>query len=277
MPLDISIRTDDIAAFRTPLLVLQHFQDDREPLGAAAVVDQALGGLLSRLLARRDFRGKQDETLVVYPADAGFPAERVLMVGVGKREEYSMQGLRKAVGTAVRQAERMRVDDMALALGHVERKSEHMGSYFAARGAVEGAVLAAWDYRELKTDTAEDDDPVVRLRSLTLLASDDEEAEDMRSGSDVGRAVAEGENLARELAAKPANVATPSHLARIARKIAEEGGMEITVMGREELEEGGFGGILAVAAGTDEEPQFIILDYRGGSEGSRPLAWWGRE
>jgi leucyl aminopeptidase len=275
MPLDISIRTDDLAAFRTPLLVLQHFEDDREPLGAAAVVDQALGGLLSRLLARRDFRGKQDETLVVYPADAGFPAERVLLVGIGKREEYSMQGLRKAVGTAVRQAERMRVDDIALALGHVERKSEHMGSYFAARGAVEGAVLAAWDYRDLKTGST-DDDPVVRLRSLTLLASDDEEAEDMRSGSDVGRAVAEGENLARELAAKPANVATPSHLARIARGIAEEGGMEITVMGREELEEGGFGGILAVAAGTDEEPQFIILDYRGGSEGSRPLALVGK-
>jgi leucyl aminopeptidase len=127
MPLDIAIRTDDIAAFRTPLLVLQHFEDDREPLGAAATVDEAMGGLLSRLLARRDFRGKQEETLVVYPPDAAFPAERVLLVGIGKREEYSMQGLRKAVGTAVRQAERMRVDEMALALGHVERKSEHMG------------------------------------------------------------------------------------------------------------------------------------------------------
>jgi leucyl aminopeptidase len=276
MPLDISIRTDDIAAFRTPLLVLQHFEDDRDPLGAAAAVDEALGGLLTRLLARRDFRGKQEETLVVYPPDATFPAERVLMVGIGKREEYSMQGLRKAVGTAVREAERMRVDDMCVALGHVERKSEQMGSYFAARGAVEGAVLAAWDYRELKTETADDDDPVVRLRSLTLLASDDEEAEDMRAGADVGRAVAEGENLARELAAKPANVATPSHLARIARKIAEEGGMDITVMGRAELEDGGFGGILAVAAGTDEEPQFIIMDYRGGSPDAKPLALVGK-
>jgi leucyl aminopeptidase len=117
---------------------------------------------------------------------------------------------------------------------------------------------------------------VVRLRSLTLLASDDEEAGDMRSGADVGRAVAEGENLARELAAKPGNVATPSHLARIARQIAEEGGMEITVMGRDELAEGGFGGILAVAAGTEEEPQFIILEYRGGSADSKPLALVGK-
>jgi leucyl aminopeptidase len=275
MPLDISIRTDDITAFRTTLLVLQHFEDDREPMGASATVDEALGGLLTRLMARRDFRGKPEETLVVYPADAAFPAERVLLVGIGKREDYSMQGLRKAVGTAVREAERLRVEDMSVALGHVERKSEHMGSYFAARGAVEGAVLAAWDYRDLKTENP-DDDPVVRLRTLTLFAADDDEAEDMRSGADVGRAVAEGENLARELAAKPSNVATPSHLARVARKIAEEGGMDITVLGRAELKEGGFGGILSVAAGTDEEPQFIILEYNGGEPDARPIALVGK-
>jgi leucyl aminopeptidase len=276
MALDISIRTDDVVAVRTPLLVLQHFQDDREPMGAAATVDEALGGLLSRLMARGDFRGKQDETAVVYPPDAGFPAQRILMVGIGKREDYSMQGLRKAVGTAVRQAERMRVDEMTLALGHVERKSEQMGAHFAARGAVEGAVLAAWDYRELKTSTTEDDDPVVRLRALTLLAQDENEAQEMGTGADVGQAVADGENLARELAAKPGNVATPSHLARVARQIGEDGGMRVTVMGPEELAQEGFGGILAVAAGTEEEPRFIIMEYQGGSEGTAPLVLVGK-
>lgn len=276
MPLDISIRTDDIAAVRTPLLVLQHFEDDDTPMGSAAVVDQALGGLLARLLARGDFRGKQEEAVVVHPAGGGLEAERVLLVGVGKREEYAMEGLRKAVGTAVRQAERMRVADMTLALGHVERKSEHMGSYFAARGAVEGAVLAAWDYRDLKTATTEDDDPVVRLRSLSLLATDDDEAADMRAGADVGRAVAEGENLARELAIKPANVATPSHLADVARQIAADGDMDIEVMDRAALEEGGFGGILSVAAGTDEEPCFIILEYNGGSDDAKPVVLVGK-
>jgi leucyl aminopeptidase len=276
MPLDISIRTDDVVAVRTPLLVIQHFQDDREPVGAAAAVDEALDGLLGRLMARGDFRGKPEETLVVHPGQAGFPAERVLIVGIGKREEYAMQGLRRAVGTAVREAERMRVADLTLALGHVERKSEHMGSYFAARGAVEGAVLAAWDYRDLKTSANENDDPIVRLRSLTLLASDEEEAGEMRAGADVGRAVAEGENLARELAAKPANIATPSHLAEVARRIAEEGGMAVDVMDRARLEKEGFGGILAVARGSDEEPCLIVLEHRGASEGTAPVVLVGK-
>ena len=275
-PLNVSIRTDQAAAVRTPLLVLQHFEDDDEPMGAAASVDQALGGLLSRLMSRGDFRGKQEETLLVYPEDAAFPSQRVLLVGIGKREEYATQGLRKAVGVAVRQAERMRVDDLTLALGHIDRKSEHMGGHFAARAAVEGAVLAAWDYRDLKTEPEEDDEPVVRLRSLTVLADSDDEAEEMRSGADVGRIVAEGENLARELAAKPGNIATPVHLAEVARSIAEEGGMEITVFDRERLEAEGFGGILGVAAGSDQEPRFIVMEYRGAGEGKRPLALVGK-
>jgi leucyl aminopeptidase len=276
MGLNIAIRTDDAADVRTPLLVLQHFEDDDEPMGSAAAVDEALGGLLSRLLSRSDFRGKQGEAVVVFPEDAGFPAERVLLVGIGKRAEYSMQGLRKAVGTAVREAERLRVDEMTVVLGHTDRKSEHMGAHLAARGAVEGAVLAAWDYRDFKTTDGEDDDPVVRLRSMSILAADDDEAEEMRSGADVGRIVAEAENLARELASKPGNVATPTHLAEVARAIAEEGGMEITVFDRAAMVDEGFGGILGVAAGTEEEPRFIVLEYRGGGEGEAPVALVGK-
>ncbi len=276
MPLDISIRTDTVPAVHTPLLVLQHFEDDRQPTGAAAAVDEALNGLLSRLMSRGDFRGKAEETLVLYPGQADVAAERVLLVGIGKRESYAMQGLRKAVGTAVRQAERMRVSEMAVALGHVERTSEHMGAYFAARGAVEGAALAAWDYRDLKTSPGEDDEPVVRLQSLMLVASNQREADEMQPGVEVGQAVAAGENLARELAAKPANLATPSHLADVAREIARDGDMEITVLDRAAMEKEGLRGILSVAAGTEEEPCFIVLRYHGGEEGDQPLALVGK-
>ncbi len=274
MTVTVSIRTDPVASVRTSLLVLQHFQDDEAPIGASAAVDEALGGLLDRLMARGDFRGKPDETLLVYPEDPGFPAQRVLLVGIGKREEYAMQGLRRAVGTAVREAERLRVDEMTVALGHTDRKSEHMGPYFAARGAVEGAVLAAWDYRDLKTDKEEE--PTVRLRGVAIVASGEEEAKDMRAGADVGRIVAEAENLARELAAKPGNVATPEHLAEVARRIAAEGKMKVTVFDRSALEEGGFGGILGVAAGSEQEPRLIVLEYNGGTEGDPPLALVGK-
>ena len=272
MALTITIRTDEATAASTPLLVLFHFQDDDEPAGAAAAVDEELGGLLSRILKRGDFSGRPGQTAVVYPGDAAAPAERVLLAGAGKRDDGDDEALRRAVGSAVRKAESLGVSELAAALPHGAAGDRAT----VARALVEGAVLAAWDYRELKAGPGEDDEPVVRLDAVSLLAEDDADADGLRAAVDVGRIVAEAENLARELASKPGNVATPSHLAAVAREIAEEGGMEITVFDRAAMEEEGFGGILGVAAGSEEEPRFIVMEYRGGAEDDPPVALVGK-
>lgn len=275
MALTIAIRTDEAAAARTPLLVLFHLQDDDEPTGPAAAVDAALGGLLSRILNRGDFSGRTGEASVVYPEDAGFSAERVLLVGLGKGDEADPEALRRAMGTAVRRAEALKVAELTVALPHLDA-DEDGSRRDAARALVEGTVLAAWDYRDLKSAPAGDEEPVIRLDAVSILADDDEDAEDLRAGVDVGRIVAEAENLTRELASKPGNVATPSHLAEVAQAIAEEGGMEINVFDRAAMEEEGFGGILGVAAGSEEEPRFIVMEYRGGADGAAPLALVGK-
>ena len=270
--MNITIRTDEAAAASTPLLVLFHFQDDDEPAGAAAAVDEARNGLLSRILNRGDFSGRAGQAAVVYPEDPAAPAERVLVAGVGKREDADAEALRRAMGSAVRKAEELRVDELTAALPHGLEESRST----VARALVEGAVLAAWDYRELKAGPGEDEEPVVRVDAVSLLAEDETDADELRAAVDVGRIVAEAENLARELAAKPGNVATPSHLAEVAHEIAGEGGMEITVFDRAAMEAGGFGGILGVAAGTEEEPRFIVLEYRGGEEDEAPVALVGK-
>ncbi|MFW5947457.1 MAG: leucyl aminopeptidase [Gemmatimonadota bacterium] len=274
MALNITIGTDEAAAVRTPLLILYHFQGEDEPEGPAAAVDEALNGLLSRILSRGDFAGREGQTVVVYPEAAAFPAERVVLVGLGRRDRASHEALRKAAGAAIRRAEELRVGELTTTLPLSGFDADGSGPDAVARAVVEGAVLAAWDYRELKTGPGEDDAPVVRVASLSVLAAGDPDG--IRAGVDVGRIVAEAENLARELAARPGNVATPSHLAEVAAGIAEEGGMELTVFDRSAMEEEGFGGILGVAAGTDEEPRFIVMEYRGGGEGDPPLALVGK-
>ncbi|MDX1674092.1 MAG: leucyl aminopeptidase [Longimicrobiales bacterium] len=273
MALNITIRTDEAAAARTPLLVLFHYQDRDEPTGPAAAVDDQLNGLLSRVINRGDFSGKAGQTVMIYPEAPSAPAERVLVVGLGTPDEADGQALRRATGHAVRKAESLRVPELTAVLPEPWPDADRS---MLARSLVEGAVLAAWDYRELKTGPTEDDEPVVRLTDVSILANDEAEEEELRAAVDVGRIVAEAENLARELASKPGNVATPSHLADVAREIAEEGGMEITVFDRAAMEEEGFGGILGVAAGSEEEPRFIVMEYRGGGEDEAPLALVGK-
>jgi leucyl aminopeptidase len=62
----------------------------------------------------------------------------------------------------------------------------------------------------------------------------------------------------------------------VAERIGGEGDMQVTVLDRAAIEAEGLGGMLAVAAGSDEEPRFIILEYRGGTEGARPLVLVGK-
>lgn len=276
MALNITIRTDDAASARTPLLVLFHYQDDDEPVGPSVSVDEALNGLLSRIVSRGDFAGRGGQAVIVYPEDPGFPAERVALVGVGRRDAAGPETLRRAMGTAVRKSEELGVRELTAVLPEPADDHDGDGWRDTARALVEGAVLAAWDYRDLKADPEEDDQPVTRLAEMAILASDDEAGDDIRAAVDVGRIVAEAENLARELASKPGNIATPTHLAEVAQGIADEGGMEITVFDRAAMQEQGFGGILGVAAGTEEEPRFIVMEYRGGDAAEAPLALVGK-
>jgi leucyl aminopeptidase len=272
--LKCSVATGAPADYRCPLLVIQQFERDAQPTGAAAELDRRMGGQLGRVLERGDFRGRKDEVLLLYPRAGEIGPERVLVIGAGKREDYTLDRLRRSIGTAIRQAEKVGARDVVLSLGHVTRLSEHMGPAFAARGAIEAAVLAAWDMREYKS--ASEDDVPRRVDSVVLLAEDAAEAREYEKALKPAEIVARSENFARDLAMRPGNVATPSYLAAAATKIAEDFGLKITVLDRADMEREGMKALLAVAQGSEEEPRFIALEYNGGAKDAQPLVLIGK-
>ncbi|MEJ2215214.1 MAG: leucyl aminopeptidase [Gemmatimonadota bacterium] len=267
---EIRIDSADAAKLDTPLLALPLFQD-ADLAADAAAVDAALDGAVARVRERGDFRARPDESLLLYAAGVEGP-QRVVLIGLGKREALDRERVRRALGTAVRQAEKLGSDAVALATDAVVDVGE-LSAQDVGCAAAEGAVLAAWDYRELKT-VEDEDAPRSRVVSLTLTGAADADA--LQEGARVGRIVAESENLARELAARPGNIATPSHLASVAGDIATEHGLSITVLDRAKMQDEGMGALLAVAQGSEEEPRLIVLEYQGGPDGDAPLALVGK-
>jgi leucyl aminopeptidase len=263
-----------ISDLATELLVIHGFEHDREPTGELAEIDALFNGAVSRVLASGDFKGKRDETLVLYSPGADSKVRRLLLVGVGKREDYIIERQRRAVGVAVRHAEKMGVRELTLHLGHRHRLSEHLGGYYTALAATEAAMLAAWDFRELKSRN--EDDATTRVESLTLVATSEAEESDYRAAAEDGSVIGRAANLARELQTRPANLATPSFLAETAGRIADAFGLGLTVLDRDQMRAEGLHAVLAVAQGTAEEPRFIVLEYNGGGEAKRPLALVGK-
>src|SRR5438876_882839 len=74
---------------------------------------------------------------------------------------------------------------------------------------------------------------------------------------------------------KPGEVCTPSYLAERAKQLADQHGFTLTVFDRAKLQQEGMGALLAVAQGSDQEPRFIVLEYRGAGE-APPVALVGK-
>ena len=269
--LSVIVETAAAGAEKGALLFLP-MTEGRPVEGALAEIDRSAGGVIARVLERGDFRGRKDETLVVYPARADAPMARLVLAGLGKAAESGPERVRRAVGNAVRQAERLRVTSLAAAVAQLTAVLEDPAE--VARLLTETAVIAAWDYRELKTSAEEP--PRGDVLSITLFAADSAMADAVRRGARAGGITGRAVNLARSLAIRPGNVVTPAFLAATAADIAQRFDLPCTILDRPALEREGMKALLAVAAGSEQEPRFIALEYHGGKDGERPLVLIGK-
>jgi leucyl aminopeptidase len=198
--------------------------------------------------------------------------ERLLVVGLGKREDLDAERLRVAAAMAVIEAARYEARTIAWALP--EAANDHPAPEARAAAVVEGAVLASYRFDRFKSRDPEDPAPP-RVERLLLAVDDDASA--IAETVEVARVASEAANRARELQVLPSNVVTPSYLADRALQIAgAHEPITAEVLGRAEIEQRGMGGLAAVARGSAEEPQLIALRYQGGAQGGETLGLVGK-
>jgi leucyl aminopeptidase len=260
------------------LLAIPVFKDEDELGPLARAADDLLGGAFARAREAGDFKGVTDDALLFYlphgdgSGDVG--PSRIIFLGAGEREKFTTESLRRVAARGVRRAEALRLTS---AIIHVpEDVAGGVGD--RVRAAAEGAGLATWDFRELKTWTGNGGEPpeVPPLVETVEIHSEEGDAEEVEEALGVARAFVAGACLARDLQWRPGNVATPTHMADVAEELAREHGLGVTILGPREMEEEKMGALLSVAAGSEQEPRLIILEHRGGKEGDAPLALVGK-
>jgi len=265
--MDLHLSRSPLSSLDTPLLVVP-VPKGGVLSGAVRELDgTCLGGALQRAVDEGDLRGGEEEAVVFYNSSGKGP-RRVVAMGIGSSSELTGEGVRRYAGRAVRQAEKLRQTSLSLRL----ELPEAVGMEAGAQAGAEGLALAAWDFRELKSPSPEGNGPSPLVTSATLHVDSD----DVQAGVTRGRAVAAGQNLARNLQSRPGNVATPAHLGDEASAMAREWGLHVAVLGPERLREERMHALLAVSQGSDQEPRLIVLEHRGGQDGDRPLVLVGK-
>ena len=224
--------------------------------GSALQLDQATGGLLTRLLERKEITGKRNE-LVTILGPAGIKASTALVVGLGEHASLDRGCAFRAAATAARQLAGRERGKVAFFLA--EDWSPELAESGIA-GSLVGCVGQDL-YRAKKNRYPLEDIAWAKVSSASL-----------QSGTILG----EAQNLTRRLVNEPPSDMYPESFAAEAARVAEENSLAIEVWDLARLEAERCGSLLAVARGSSRDPRLVILKYNGGREGDAPLALVGK-
>src|SRR5262245_31605675 len=101
--MDIKVQPGSIETTQADAIIINLFEGVELPAGGTGAVDKALGGAITEVIRSGDYRGKLNELSVLYPRGA-LPAKRVLVVGLGKVADFSVDRVRQAAAWSARRA-----------------------------------------------------------------------------------------------------------------------------------------------------------------------------
>ena len=232
-------------------LAIAVFKDEKADEGFLKELDELTDGVVKSVLDAEELSGKEGETAYFHLLGGKAPkATRLLLVGVGKREEYRSAQITQMAGTAVRILRGKGIKSVAL-VPRAEGDAENVAST-----TIEGAIMGLFEpdkYRTIEKEKREIEKLVVAL------AGADDGA--INRGTERGRVIGESVNFTRDLANEPGGYLTPTDMAERAREIANEFGMSIDVLDEARMEQEGMGSLLSVSHGSDQPAKLIVLKY----------------
>jgi leucyl aminopeptidase len=252
---------------RTGVLVAGAFADGALP-PPSKKIDEASKGKLSAVIKRGDLDEKAGATLLLHDLP-GIEAERVLIVSLGKRNEFGDKAFREALAGAAKALADGAARDAAVTLGDLEVP----GRSQAWRLQHLSRLLADGAYR-FNAPRAKGAKKERGARKVVLLVPD-KVNDEHKTAVLRGQAIAEGMALAKDLGNLPGNVCHPPYLAEVARALGKEFKFDVEVLEREHMRKLGMGSALSVGQASAQPCKFIVMNYRGGGR-AKPIVLVGK-
>jgi leucyl aminopeptidase len=209
-----------------------------------------LGPATSQLIKRvfkKEFNGKQKEVLCI-PAPEELETERLVLVGLGKKNEVSPEEVRQAGGKTAHALRDSGMSKVALSTTLLSALNISPAQF------VEGFSLGLYSFDKYR---AKKDKKKIDVFSILSKGS-----QRLKNELLVTETISSSVWFVRDLINTPANDMTPTHLADIAVSLKRPR-LSIRVLEKSDANKLGMGAYLSVAKGSKEPPKFIILDYKG--------------
>ena len=252
----IRIIRQPLTTVEAPWLVAPIFDKDGGP--ASDLRGTGVEGVVRRLLEEKEIKGSVGESASLYDP-AGFRAPSLLLVGLGSKAKFDSRAAYAAGVTLAKRLAGKPRERVGLSLAAVLEA----GDSALVSSLVEGVVVG------MQGPGLHKSEPNRHPFEVELVAPEgttDETLAQLEQLASRGEIVGQSVNMARMLANTPPSEKPPVVLAEVIRKAATEHGVHVQVWNEARIRDERFGGLLGVAAGSDEPPAFVTLEYLKGGD-----------
>ena len=207
---------------------------------------------LSSILNLGDFSGKKKQLMLLYNVE-GMETKRLLLVGLGKKENFKSSIARSVSAIAAKNLRSKGISSFSIL---------QMGEF--SRETAEGVILGLYTFDELKKASTDNNE----IKNVTFIGGGD---------FNTGIVIAEAQVIARRLTELPANIATPTYVSEEIQKIFKPmDNTDIKIHEEKWALDRKMNSFLSVAAGSDQPAKFAEIKYYGTDKSEKPIILAGK-
>jgi leucyl aminopeptidase len=267
--MDFSAKSFNFTKQNSDCLVVGVYKEKKPTLtDTGKSIDKATGMQLSNLLSQGDIKGKAGATLMFYNPNH-IKARRILLLGLGKKQDISDAVFRNAIESAIKCLNNCNIRAADFTLLDVFRSPAQITRQ--ARNIVESAEAALYRYDETKSGRK----IPIALKKVSLITAGNQLVK-ARLGIKQGKAIANGVSYTRTISNLPGNICTPSYLARQAQALQKSHNIKTSVLNEAQMKRKKMGSLLSVSSGSREPAKLIVMEYKGGKRGDKPVVLVGK-
>lgn len=222
---------------------------------------------LKTSVSDKEVSGKADESVLFRDIDFnGF--RHVVIVGLGEKIDH--ETIRQTASVVFSSLKSLKAKDATVHFDGIPLGKKDLAHGIQA--FVEGLVLTSYVFDELKTKKKDTKESEMLLKLLCESTAD----ANCKNSLKEGLILAESVNFSRRLGDLPGNLMTPTILANTVLEAIKGTGIKATIWDKARIKKEKMGGLLGVSNGSDQEPRFIILEYKGAGPSKKPICFVGK-
>lgn len=252
----------------TPSTLVVGCLADKKLFPSAEALNQQTGNAVFDAMEENQFQGKKGEILVIL-SPKNLTAKKLVVVGFGAEKDFSLKNLQEIGGslyTALQNTKGKPAHFVLDGFSTSSFKAQEIAAHLAY-----GLYLKSWKFTKYYTQDSKK--PKNYLSGFDVILKDPGAAHPL---FDALKAIAEGVFFTRELVSEPPNVIYPQSMAQRINERLSPLGVKVEILGEEALKKLGMGALLGVGQGSEKESHLVVMQWKGGKEDQKPLAFIGK-